>query len=231
MSLRPLLRDPSLSEPALLAGARLLASAQPAPKSEARKRRVWHALNRGERSHVAARLRALRIAFAGLCCAAVSSAAAGHYYHQHQQQPDSAAPVLSVSVATGAVAKQAVAQRARLLPTAHTASPSVEQRVAPRKPEPVAHRAARTDAEAELLLEAMRARNAGNTSKVSELAAVYRKKHPQGALQEEALILAVEAAAARRSPNAPTLASEYLARFPHGRFTAQAKRALSANPG
>ena len=85
------------------------------------------------------------------------------------------------------------------------------------------------DTDAELLVEAMRARSGGDARRVAELVDEYRARHPQGALQEEALILSIESAALRHAPNTSALAREYLRRFPGGRFATQAQRALASN--
>ena len=53
----------------------------------------------------------------------------------------------------------------------------------------------------------------------------YRAQHPASPLSEEALVLAIEAAAARDRVAARALAAEYLHRFPHGRFVDLAKGA------
>jgi hypothetical protein len=76
------------------------------------------------------------------------------------------------------------------------------------------------------LLQALEARRNGEAEKVGKLVEAYRQKHPNGALGEEALGLAIESAAARGSSDAPRLAREYLTRFPSGRFRTAAKRVL-----
>jgi hypothetical protein len=76
----------------------------------------------------------------------------------------------------------------------------------------------------------MLARRGGNTKQVEALATEYRQKHPQGVLEEEAFMLSIEAAMARRDPNARVLAREYLARFPAGRFRSQAAKAITPSP-
>jgi len=53
----------------------------------------------------------------------------------------------------------------------------------------------------------------------------YLRLHPRGALVEEALALAIEAAAARDDSRAGSLAVQYLERFPEGRFRLTAQRA------
>jgi hypothetical protein len=53
----------------------------------------------------------------------------------------------------------------------------------------------------------------------------YLKHYPNGALVEEALALAIEAAATRDRPAAATLAIRYLADHPKGRYRAAAEAA------
>ena len=78
------------------------------------------------------------------------------------------------------------------------------------------------------MVEAMRARRGGDGQRAERLAAEYRRKYPAGALGEEALVLVFEAAAGRRSPDAPALARQYLAQFPKGRFRERVLRVLEA---
>jgi len=103
--MKPLRRDSAISDPDLAQAARLLGYAQPLPRSEARKRRVWNALTSAGHGRLGFRLSALHVAFASVLFAAASSAAVGHYYVQQQNAEALASP------AEGAVA--AAPQRPR----------------------------------------------------------------------------------------------------------------------
>jgi hypothetical protein len=76
------------------------------------------------------------------------------------------------------------------------------------------------------VLEAVRAlRKQGDAARAQTLLDRYLTSNPSGALSEDALALAIEAAAARRDPRAADYARRYLARFPNGRFRSVALRA------
>ena len=81
--------------------------------------------------------------------------------------------------------------------------------------------------EAALLYRAaQRLRRDGDSRGAARALDEYFENHPNGALGEEALALAIETSLARRDGRAPALARQYLQRFPNGNFRAQAERAL-----
>jgi hypothetical protein len=230
----PLRGSDGLESPELKLGAKLLARVGPLPRSEQRRRRVWARLGATSTAS-GVRARASRLALAGVLLAAASSAALGYYWQQGRARP----LITSPAPAQGSVQRSPGIPPARVSvgtpdPEPAVAGPEqVPSSPAPRtkadsRPNVVKTRPAEAEAEAQLLVEAMRARRDGNSKKVSELVDAYRAKHPKGALSEEALILAIESAVARRSSSTSALASEYLTRFPGGRFSAQARRAFGS---
>jgi hypothetical protein len=237
--LLPLRQGPAPSDPDLALGARLLSHATPMPRSEARKRRVWNLLSMRGGGRMGFRLSALHVAFASVLFAAVASATAGHYYVEHRAEQSSAqaAPPAEPMPQRARGGRRPHPRNAdtRALPVSEL-PPKSDPVVAEAAPTPRALARAKqesivrsraSDADAQLLVEAMRARSAGDAKRVSQLVAEYRAKHPQGVLQEEALILSIESAVARKAPNAEALAREYLSRYPSGRFATQARRALA----
>ena len=119
-------------------------------------------------------------------------------------------------------------------PVLHELAPAArEPASAVRKQAPAKSRAAAEPvdppASAALMVEAMRERRTGNLARARELSSEYRLKYPGGALQEEALALSIEAAAALGDDDARRLSASYLQRYPQGRFRAQAQRVLATS--
>lgn len=85
-----------------------------------------------------------------------------------------------------------------------------------------------TNLGSQLIVDALQARRAKRFTEVSRLTQKYVTQYPRGPLVEEALGLAMEAAANTRSGQRQVLAQRYLDRFPNGRFQGTAQRILQA---
>jgi hypothetical protein len=108
---------------------------------------------------------------------------------------------------------RAPASHAEALPPRHVTAPVIN--------------AAITD-EPTLVATAMRAlRRDHDPAGAGRLLDDYLRRWPDGALIEEALALAIEAANARGDARARTFATAYLQRFPSGRFGEAARRTLA----
>jgi len=234
------LRDAErISDPELAFGAQLLGAVGPLPRSEQRKRRGWARLSSSS-TGLGWRLRGAQLALAGVLIAGASSAGVIQYLRSSQTTPaprgSAAEPRPRVAPVTTPAPLASPAQPTRSAsepaPPASAATAELGSRPAARgatraKPEPSITKAARSEAEAQLLVEAMRARRSGDPERAGALVDEYRLKHPNGALQEEALILSIESAVTRKAGNSAALAREYLTRYPRGRFRAQAQRVLA----
>lgn len=138
------------------------------------------------------------------------------------------------SLATPSATPSATNQPA---PTAPPAPPQpVVARPAPRRAPDKRHPAAdpaetvRDHAEAlqaAVLVDAIAAlRRDHDPARAGLLIEYYLRRNPQGALAEEALALAIEAALARDDASARALADDYLSRYPTGRYRVLAHGAL-----
>jgi len=142
-------------------------------------------------------------------------------------------------VAAAPVANPAAPDRHTLAPTAppiaavEPAPPEAVADVAPAAPrQPPTHvhrpRGPAVDAESSLLFDATRAlRRERDPARAGVLLDGYFRRFPHGALAEEALALAIEAAEARGDARARVLARRYLGRYPTGHFRERAERALA----
>ena len=201
-------------------GAALLAKVPPLEPSLMRKRRVWVALHRRPVRRPLGRRSGLIAVALVLCGATAASATMSRLWTNWQRSST------VVAAAPATLPEPAPAMRA---PAPHVAPHVESPPVAPKAAAPKARAIDPVEQSAALMVEAMRARRAGHFARVRELSSEYRLKYPNGGLNEEALALSIEAAAALGDAEASRLAALYLQRYPSGRFRAQAQRALGSS--
>ena len=135
-------------------------------------------------------------------------------------------------VAHGAVQKPAPHRHVRTSEASPPHPPVPHQPpVSPVEPDPEERvRDSQERIEAELLTGAIHAlRRDRDPGRALMLLDFYRQRYPNGALTEESLALAIEAAEARHDRRASAYAQRYLARFPAGQYRDAAKR-VAAGP-
>jgi hypothetical protein len=205
-------------DPILARAAEIVSSVGPLPVSQARMRRVRRRLDEPRRGMGSVLLRPAVVVGVLFGLTAVAAATWGTIRAVRPRAPE---PAIEVPAPAAAVEP---AKRSRPAPApvaAEPASDGATPRSEPRpRPAPAASEAAMVQAAVEAL------RREGDPERASRLLDQYRKRNPGGVLGEEALALAVEAALARKDPQAADLARQYLARYPNGRFRAVALEAL-----
>ncbi len=224
--LREHLDDPNLT---IRAGAALLAKVPPLELSSTQRRRIRARIDAAAEQPQGMRWLKPAFALPVLLVVGVASATVGPRLYravmpQHayeQEPPPFVAPHLT------APPQAAAPSAAKPAPPETASTPAIENVEAEKPAQAAASRASQSGPGASLMMEALQARRAGNTARAQELTAEYQKKYPNGALKEEALAIAFEAAAARKDPSATRLAQKYLAEFPRGRFRAQAAQVVS----
>jgi len=256
---KPLPEQFDIADPNEAYAAALLKNVRPLDPSATRKRRVWNALERVATQRPRTRVSAPVVAGLVLFGATAASATMPHLWRRFQPAAVEVAPVAAEPSAqprrTSHGARSAPKAKAESVlletPSSETSEPAAPLPSAPppalhevapaarepasavRKQAPVKSRAAfepvDPPASAALMVEAMRQRRAGNLARARELSSEYRLKYPGGALQEEALALSIEAAAALGDDDARRLSASYLQRYPQGRFRAQAQRVLATS--
>jgi hypothetical protein len=212
--------------------AELVRKAERFEPDPARKRSVLSRL----RAPISAgfRMRGPTLAVA-LLCVGTAGAAAGYDWTPPRSSPEAGeqrADRVSLPAQPVPASQSKPALQAQSTALAEPPAPTIaEQRragparpVAPRSraPEKAAHRGEDPGP----VLDAIRAlRKSRDPARAQQLLDGYLQNNPRGALSEDALGLAIEAAAARRDPRAADYARRYLARFPNGRFRSTALRA------
>jgi hypothetical protein len=215
--------DPT--DPTEAYGAALLAKVRPLEPSTSRKRRIWLALQDRPVRRATGRPSGAVIAGLVLCGATAASGAISHFWTRWQPAPEvvaAAPPAIPDPPRRGEPSPRAPATQP--IESLQAQPPPIVPRSAPSKP----RAADQVEPSAAVMVEAMRARRAGNFARARDLSSEYRVKYPTGALHEEALALSIEAAAALGEPDASRLAAAYLQRYPQGRFRGQAQRALGS---
>lgn len=236
--IKPLRDAPDGADPLLLEAARLLCAVPPLTPSPLRKERVRAALSRQRPKAAWQRaplLGALRPAVAFLLLLvlmAAASAMIGRRLLRHQSAPAPPAPpapIVRAPMAPSIPAPPAGLWRPAPPPAAPPPAVPPPKHARPARlaaPRPEVPAAAPDNPEAALVLAAVKAlRRDKDPERAGVLLDDYLRLYPRGALAEEALALAIEAAAARGDERAVELANEYLSRFPGGRFREVARRA------
>jgi hypothetical protein len=209
------------------------------------KRRVWAAVAskgaepRAARAHRWTAVRSFAVAGVVLCICGSAAAMMGHRLgiHWPWQADAPSAPPPAIAPRVAPPAPRQLAPVATPAPTPPAPAPAVV--AAPRShaaralpPHAIELTpAAAATAERTQVLDAMVAlRRDHDAARAGRLLDHYLATHPHGVLREEALVLAIEAAAARGDgATARRLAAGYTDAYPNGRFRAFARDTLGAS--
>jgi hypothetical protein len=236
------------SDRVLAAAARLVLARPSLGYDPTRKQRVRARLAQRRRTSRAVGLVRLAMFLFVLCSFAAASAMIGHAAGtirarivEHRRKRAAAAQERAHHVALAPVAASAapppVAEPdvAAVAPVAaaapRVAVPSAVRAKAPSraKLEHTTHAPpAAPPLENQLLVEGVRAlRNDHDSARAADLLTLYLDLDPDGVAAEDAFALAIEATITRDVARASSLATRYLARYPHGRWASLARRVLA----
>jgi hypothetical protein len=223
------LRDMQGDEPLFQSGVKLLRRTPPAPQAADLKLRVWRSLQRAP-ARAPRRFGILMMKLAAVAIVGLAAGTAGAVIAHRWIVPKVDAVALSAGASRPPPSSLSVPRAEKTIPietvapAADTAdgvrSPKPPTRSAPRRlasPPPSAAAVARERTEVLDALIALRREH--DPVRAGMLLARYLSAHPRGAMREEALVLAIEAADARGDRAAgEQLAQAYQGEFPAGRF-------------
>jgi hypothetical protein len=221
------LRDMEGDEPLFQRGVEIIRETPPAPEAADLKQRVWRSIQ-GAPAPAPRRLRMLMLKTAMGAMVALGAGTAGAVIAHNWIAPR----LEDADATTPAPAARAPARREKAIanpppapaaetiverPTQRPAARSTAKKAAPPPALPSAAVVARERTEVLDALVALRREH--DAARAGTLLARYLSAHPHGALREEALALAIEAADARGDRAAAAqLAQTYQNEFPSGRF-------------
>jgi len=225
------LRDMDTDEPAFRRGVDVLRETPATPQAPAMKQRVWRSLRRAQATAAPGGLRTLVLKLALVAIVCLGAGTAGAVLTRRWIVPalddvPSATPPSTPLPARGG--ETAGLEPPAAAPAAARARDTLDERriskppsrSAPKKPASALPSAAAVARERTEVLDALVAlRREHDAVRAGGLLSRYLAAHPRGALREEALVLAIEAADARGdAAGAQQLAQTYQAEFPTGRF-------------
>lgn len=224
------LRDMDTDEPAFRRGVEVLRETPAAPQVPDMKQRVWRSIRRAPTTTPTPRgfrTLVLKLALVAIVCLGAGTAGAVITRRWIVPALDDVPSATQPSTPLPARPEK-VSPVAPVATAAATASETVDERriskppprAAPKKPASLLPSAAAVARERTEVLDALVAlRREHDPVRAGALLTRYLAAHPQGALREEALVLAIEAADARRDAGgAQQLAQTYQTEFPAGRF-------------
>jgi hypothetical protein len=224
------LRDDVGGDPVSDRGIQLLRGTSPTPQNPDLRRRVWMALQRSQPPAFVPRASVIRvfalalstILFAGTAGAVITARWIVPAIERVSAPFDGErAPALRPAKrAVHKVAQPEGTKVQALLDETPTPAPTARVRTKARTVAAVPHTAAATPQERTQVLDALIAlRRDHDPDRAGVLLERYLLDHPRGALREEALVLAIEAADARADhAQARRFARSYQAGYPQGRF-------------
>ena len=227
------LRDMDTDEPAFRRGVEVLRETPATPQVPGMKQRVWRSIRRASATPAPGGFRTLVIKLAMVVIVCLGAGTAGAVITRRWIVPalDGVPPATPPSTPLPARAEKVSPVPAIDSAATAAAAPATEtvderriskpaSRSAPKKPASPLPSAAAVARERTEVLDALVAlRREHDPGRAGTLLTRYLAAHPRGALREEALVLAIEAADARKdAAGAQQLAQTYQAEFPAGRF-------------